>query len=60
VKTVTVGTSFIYRELLKQIVAFFKTGKPPVEPATTIEIMAFIEAANKSGANHGAGESLPG
>jgi virulence factor len=59
VKAVTVGTSVIYRELLKKIVEFFKTGKSPVEPATMIEIMAFIEAANKSGANHGAGESLP-
>ena len=59
VKSVTVGTTVIYRELLKKIVEFFKTGKPPVEPATTVEIMAFIEAANKSGANHGAGESLP-
>jgi predicted dehydrogenase len=59
VKAVTVGTGVIYRELLKKVVEFFKTGKPPVEPATTIEIMAFIEAANKSGANHGAGESLP-
>ena len=56
IKAVTVGTTFIYRELLKKIVEFFKTGKSPVEPATMIEIMAFIEAANKSGANHGAGE----
>jgi len=58
VKAVTVGTSLIYRELLKKIVEFFKTGKPPVEPAATVEIMAFIGAANKSGANHGAGESV--
>jgi predicted dehydrogenase len=59
VTTVPVATTFIYRELLKQVVAFFKTGKPPVEPATTTEIMGFIEAANKSGANHGTGEGLP-
>jgi predicted dehydrogenase len=58
IKAVTVGTGVIYRELLKQIVEFFKTGKSPVEPAVMLEIMAFIEAANKSGANHGAGESL--
>jgi predicted dehydrogenase len=56
IKTVTVGTSVIYRELLKQIVETFKSGKPPIDPAVTLEIMAFIEAANKSGANHGAGE----
>jgi hypothetical protein len=58
IKAVTVGTSVIYRELLKQVVEFFKAGKSPVEPAVMVEIMAFIEAANKSGANHGAGESL--
>jgi virulence factor len=58
IKAVTIGTSVIYRELLKKIVEFFKTGKAPVEPSTTLEIMAFIEAANKSGANHGAGESI--
>lgn len=58
IRTVSVKTDVIYRELLKHIVAFFKTGKSPVEPATTIEIMAFIEAANKSGTNHGAGEGL--
>ncbi len=58
IKPVTIGTAFIYRELLKQVVAFFTTGKPPVDPQTTLEIMAFIEAANRSGANHGAGESV--
>jgi virulence factor len=59
IKPVTIGTAFIYRELLRKIVEFFKTGKSPVEPSTTIEIMAFIEAANTSGANHGSLESLP-
>jgi hypothetical protein len=58
VQSVTVGTKFIYRELLKKIVEMFKTGKSPVDIAETIEIMAFIEAANKSGANHGAGETV--
>lgn len=58
IKAVTVGTSFIYRELLKKIVEFFKSGQSPVEASTMVEIMAFIEAANISGANHGAGESL--
>ncbi len=58
VKAVTVGTSVIYRELLKKVVEFFKSGKSPVDPTTMIEIMAFIEAANKSGANHGAGETV--
>jgi predicted dehydrogenase len=59
IKTVTVGIGVIYRELLKKVVEFFKTGKSPVEPSTMVEIMAFIEAANKSGANHGAGEGVP-
>jgi hypothetical protein len=58
IRSVTVGTSVIYRELLKKIVEMFKTGKPPLEIAETIEIVAFIEAANKSGANHGTGETV--
>lgn len=58
VQTVSVGTTFIYRELLKQVVALFKTGKPPLDVAETVEIMAFIEAAWKSGLNHGAGEKV--
>jgi predicted dehydrogenase len=58
VKTVEVGTKYIYRELLKKIVEMFKTGKSPLDISETIEIMAFIEAANKSGANHGSGEMV--
>jgi virulence factor len=58
VQPVKVGTKFIYRELLKQIVEMFKTSKSPLDIAETIEIVAFIEAANKSGANHGAGETV--
>jgi predicted dehydrogenase len=59
IRAVAIGTTLIYRELLKRIVEFFKTGQSPVEPSTMIEIMAFIEAANRSGANHGSLESLP-
>lgn len=55
---VKVGTKFIYRELLKKVVEMFKTGKAPLDIAETIELVAFIEAANKSGANHGAGETV--
>jgi virulence factor len=58
VKALPLSTKFIYRELAKQIVAFFTTKKPPVESAVTVEMMAFIEAANKSGMNHGAGEKV--
>ena len=58
VKPLPLSTKFSYRELVKQIVAFFTTKKPPVESAITVEMMAFIEAANKSGMNHGAGEKV--
>ncbi len=34
-----------YYQLLKHIVEFFRTGKPPVEPEETLEIMQFMEAA---------------
>jgi predicted dehydrogenase len=53
VEHVAVGTAFIYRELLKQIVQMFETGKAPIEPAETIELIRFIEQANTSSANHG-------
>lgn len=58
VKPVAIGTRYIYRELCKQIVTFFQTKKPPVEPGTTVEMMAFLELALKSAGNHGAGEKL--
>jgi hypothetical protein len=45
---------YTYRDLLKKIVEFFETKKSPVGVEVTIEIVAFIEAAYKSGANHGA------
>jgi predicted dehydrogenase len=48
----------IYRELLKKVVEFFEKKKAPVDVKETVEMMAFIEAANKSGANHGAGEKV--
>ena len=35
----------IYSQLLKEIVAFFQTGRPPVAMAETLEIMAFMQAA---------------
>ncbi len=54
VRSQVVGTGTIYRELLKQIVTFFQTGKAPVDPAETVELMAFLEASNTSAANHGA------
>jgi hypothetical protein len=32
-----------YRELLLEVVKFFQTGVPPVQPEETLEIMAFME-----------------
>lgn len=58
VKTSGVGTGVIYRELLKRVIETLATGKPAVDPAVTLEIVAFIEAAYKSGNNHGAGEAV--
>lgn len=37
-----------YTPLVVEIVKFFKTGKPPVSAEETLEIMAFMEAADES------------
>jgi hypothetical protein len=58
VRSVTVGTAVIYRELLKQVVQMFATRKSPLAPAVTVEIVAFIEAACRSANNHGTTETL--
>ncbi len=58
VRPLAIGTRFIYRELLRQIVRMFETRKAPLDVAVTVEIVAFIEAANRSAANHGAGETV--
>ncbi len=58
VQSLSLSTQFIYRELLKAIVSFFKERKSPVSPEETFEIMAFIESANRSGENHGRLETL--
>lgn len=54
----SINASYIYRELLKQIVQMFETGKPPIDISESIEIVAFIEAAAKSAANDGAKTAL--
>ena len=46
-----------YRGLLVEIVKFFQTGVPPVQPDETLEIMAFMEAADLSKARGGVTES---
>ena len=42
-----------YRPLLVEIVKFLQTGKPPVAPEETLEIMSFMDAAQRSKAAGG-------
>src|SRR5881409_366212 len=49
-----------YEELCQEIGRFFKTGKVPVQPEETIEIFAFMEAADESKRQGGAPISLAG
>ncbi len=47
-----------YDPLLVQIISFFKSGIPPVEKAETLEILAFMEAADVSKKKKGARVNL--
>jgi predicted dehydrogenase len=47
-----------YEALTEQIAIFFKTHKPPVDPAETIEMMTFMEAADESKRQNGASVKL--
>ena len=47
-----------YAPLVVQIVKFFQTGKPPVSEEETLEIMAFMEAADASKQQNGAPVSI--
>lgn len=47
-----------YDNLLVQIIDFFRTGNLPVTPAETIEIYAFMEAADESKRNNGEAVNL--
>lgn len=42
-----------YEPLIVEIVKFFKTGKSPVSENETLEIFAFMEAAEESKRQHG-------
>jgi len=42
-----------YAELMKQIATFFKEGKTPVDPRSTLEVLAFMTAADASKAQGG-------
>ncbi|WP_158861400.1 Gfo/Idh/MocA family protein [Lunatibacter salilacus] len=47
-----------YRPLLVEIVNFFNTGKPPIDPKETIEMFAFMEAASESRRKKGQAVSI--
>ncbi len=48
VTATAIGTTHIYSELLKRIVAAFQSGKAPLAPADMLEVVAFQEAALQS------------
>ena len=48
-----------YEPLVDEIIKFFKTGKVPVPKEETIEIFAFMSAADESKAKDGAAISIP-
>ena len=47
-----------YDNLLVQIINFFRTGQAPVSPEETLEIYAFMEAADESKRKNGTLVSL--
>jgi predicted dehydrogenase len=47
-----------YDDLVNEIVKFFKTGQVPVPPEETIELFAFMSAADKSKAEKGAAVTI--
>lgn len=53
-----VGAYDGYNPLAIEIVKFFHTGKPPVSPEETLEIYAFMEAADESKRQNGASVTL--
>ncbi len=47
-----------YGPLVAEIAKFFKTGKPPIDPQETLELFAFMEAADESKRRGGAPVSI--
>jgi GFO/IDH/MocA oxidoreductase family protein len=45
---VSVGTPPAYALMLQKVMAFFQTREAPINPQETVEITAFLEAANQS------------
>jgi predicted dehydrogenase len=56
--TALIGDYAGYNPLLLKIIEFFKTGVAPVKPEETLEIYAFMEAADLSKKNNGAPVTL--
>jgi len=54
----TLGTYNGYNPLLEQIIKYFQTGIVPVQPEETLEILAFMEAADLSKAKGGVPVSI--
>ena len=48
-----------YVPLVKEIIHFFQTGKPPVSARETVELFAFMQAADISKANGGCSVNVP-
>lgn len=57
-KSAEVGGFDGYQPLLNQIIHFFRTGIAPVTPEETLEIYAFMEAADESKRRNGAEVSI--
>jgi hypothetical protein len=55
---VRVGNTAGYEPLIEEVVKFFKTGQAPVSAEETIEIFAFMSAADESKAQNGARVTL--
>ena len=47
-----------YRALVEEIVKFFRTGAPPVANSESLEVLAFMEAADLSKRRNGAPVTL--
>jgi hypothetical protein len=55
-----VGTPPYYAKLLEKVIPFMQTGKSPIDPAESIEITAFLEAAEVSMRQDGVRVELAG
>ncbi len=56
--TVEESAGAAYPELVTEVIKFFQTGTPPVSAETTIELFAFMEAADESKRQGGAPVSI--